>query len=84
MRRITMSAPGALSGLVLAAAAFAADSATQTFDRGREYVWFAELVSIDDAAGTLTAKARLRYDVIPEYEQFKPGDPFTLQWYTSA
>ena len=50
----------------------------------RSTVWFAEFVSIDKAAGTLTAKARLRYDVIPEYEQFKPGNRFTLQWYTSA
>jgi len=47
-------------------------------------VWFAEFVSIDEAAGTLTANARLRYDVMPEYEQFKPGDRVTLQWYTSA
>ena len=85
MRRVfTMSALVACSVVVLAPAVFAADSATHSFDRSKAYVWFAELVSIDEAAGTLTAKARLRYDVMPEYEQFKPGDRFTLQWYTSA
>ena len=85
MRRIfTISALIALSAVLLAPAVFAADSATHTFDKSTAYVWFAEFVSIDEAAGTLTAKARLRYDVMPEYEQFKPGDRFTLQWYTSA
>ena len=85
MRRVfTMSALVACSVVVLAPAVFAADSATHSFDKSKAYVWFAEFVSIDEAAGTLTAKARLRYDVMPEYEQFKPGDRFTLQWYTSA
>ena len=85
MRRIfRISALIALSGVVLAPAVFAGDSATHTFDKSTAYVWFAEFVSIDEAAGTLTANARLRYDVMPEYEQFKPGDRFTLQWYTSA
>jgi len=81
MRKIfTISALIALSGV----AVFAADPATHRFDKNTGYVWFAEFVSIDEAAGTLTAKARLRYDVMPEYEQFKPGDRFALQWYTSA
>src|SRR5688572_12082871 len=36
-------------GLSWRQAAFAADSATLAFDRVKEYVWFAELVSIDEA-----------------------------------
>jgi hypothetical protein len=85
MRRIfRMSALVALSVVVFAPAVFAADAATHMVDRSTAYVWFAEGVSIDHAAGTLAAKARLRYDVLPEYDQFKSGDRFTLQWYTSA
>jgi hypothetical protein len=58
-------------------------SGSQAFDKSAAYHWFAEIVSVDEAARTITAKAHLRYDVKPEYKQFKPGERIVIQWYTS-
>jgi hypothetical protein len=46
----------------------------------RSYVWFAELVSFDSAAKTMTAKAAVNEAVARYLDRFKPGQHIVLVW----
>jgi hypothetical protein len=46
----------------------------------RSYVWFAELVSFDNTAKTMTAKAAVNEAVAKYLDRFKPGQHIVLVW----
>lgn len=46
----------------------------------RSYTWYAELVSVDRSAKTLTAKALVRDAVNSYVADYKPGDKLMLTW----
>jgi hypothetical protein len=46
----------------------------------RSYVWFADLVSFDNAAKTMTAKAAVNEAVAKYLDRFKPGQRIVLVW----
>jgi hypothetical protein len=46
----------------------------------RSFVWFAELVSFDSAAKTMTAKAAVNEAVAKYLDRFKPGQHIVLVW----
>jgi len=46
----------------------------------RSYTWYAELVSVDRSAKTLTAKALVRDAVNSYVSGYKPGDKLMLTW----
>jgi len=44
------------------------------------FIWHAELVSVDQATGTFTVKARMLGDAAKEVARFKAGDKVVLTW----
>ena len=44
------------------------------------FIWHAELVSVDQATGTFTVKARMLADAAKEVARFKTGDKVVLTW----
>jgi len=68
---------------VLAALCVPAVVVTQTpaaQSKSQTYVWFAQLVSVDQGARTITLEARADQRVFRYIDQFKPGDRVMLTW----
>jgi hypothetical protein len=64
--------------LCVGAGAMTAQSQSQTATD--TFIWHAELVSIDQADGTFTVKARMLADAAKEVARFKVGDKVVLTW----
>lgn len=64
--------------LCVGAGTMTAQSQTQT--AADTFIWHAELVSVDQATGTFTLKARMLADAAKEVARFKTGDKVVLTW----
>jgi hypothetical protein len=53
---------------------------TASSGTNRSFVWFAELVSFDSAAKTMTVKAAVNEAVAKYLDRFKPGQHIVLVW----
>jgi hypothetical protein len=72
IRRSLFLLVAGLTGMVSVAAA---DMHDNTYD------WSAELIAFDDAAHTMTVRARIEdYASIPNLDEFSEGDRLTLVW----
>jgi hypothetical protein len=66
--------------MLLAVAAQIAFAQAAPSGAKRSYVWSAELVSFDNAAKTMTAKAAVNEAVAKYLDRFKPGQHIVLVW----
>jgi hypothetical protein len=72
------SMAGALAAALLAVPLSAAAASASQADT---YQWSAQLVSADQAASTVTVKARVAYkDAVAALKQFKPGEKVWVVW----
>jgi hypothetical protein len=72
-----------IAGLLAMAAlqpATAENTANGTSTANDTYTWSAELVAVDDRAGTVTVQSRLVYDAEVDFDSLDPGDRVTLTW----
>src|SRR5277367_988377 len=70
-----------LSALLVAAAMGLGAGQTLFAQRpARTFVWFAELVSADRAAKTVTVKAHVESHVVRAFQTLTPGTPVALVW----
>jgi hypothetical protein len=72
--------PALVSILLVAAAVQIAVAQTAPSGAKRTYVWFADLVSYDASANTMTAKASVTEAVAKYLDRFKPGQHVVLVW----
>ena len=70
----------ALVSIFLVAAAQIALAQPAPSGPKRTYVWFAEIVSFDTSANTMTAKAPVTEAVAKYLDRFKPGQHIMLVW----
>ncbi len=72
--------PAFVSVVLVAAAVQVALAQAAPSGAKRTYVWFAELVSFDASAKTMTAKAAVTEAVAKYIDRFKPGQRIVLVW----
>lgn len=72
--------PVVLQILLVGAAPRHAFAQAAPIDAKRTYVWFADLVSFDSAAKTMTAKSAVNEAVAKYLDRFKPGQRIVLVW----
>ena len=64
--------------LCVGAGTMTAQSQSQTV--ADTFIWHGELISVDQATGTFTVKARMLADAAKEVSGFKAGDKVVLTW----
>jgi len=64
--------------LCVGAGTMTAQSQSQT--AADTFIWHGELVSVDQATGTFTVKARMLSDAAKDVARFKAGDTVVLTW----
>ena len=72
--------PAFVSILLVATAAHVALAQGAQSGAKRTYVWFAELVSFDTSAKTMTVKGAVNEAVAKYIDRFKPGQHIVLVW----
>ena len=75
-----MVVPVLLQILLVVGAAESVFAQAAPVDAKRTYVWFAELVSFDNAAKTMTVKSAVNEAVARYLDRFKPGRRIVLVW----
>ena len=79
MRHLPTQLAGTTVTLLVLLGSYASIAAGQA-PTGRSFAWFAELVSVDQAAGTVTVSAPITDPVAAYLDRFDPGEHVILVW----